>query len=116
MAQYFKHKDVTASVGDTVRVHQSIKEGSKSRVQVFEGIIIAIKGAGMGQSFTVRKIATGSIGVERILPTHLPSIEKIEVKRAGKVRRAKLFYLRDRIGKAATRLKEDKSAKSSQNS
>lgn len=106
MAQYFKHQDTTVSVGDTVRIHQNINEGNKTRIQVFEGIVIAVRGAGAGQSFTVRKISTGGIGVERILPTHLPTIEKIEIKRSGKVRRAKLFFLRDRIGKAATRLKD----------
>jgi large subunit ribosomal protein L19 len=106
MAQHFNFNDQQISSGDTVRVHQEITEGDKKRVQIFEGIIIAIKNRGVGQSFTVRKIASDSVGVEKIFPVRLPSIKKIEVKRQGNVRRAKLYYLRDKIGKAATRVKE----------
>ena len=106
MAQYFKYKDQSISVGDTVRVHQEIVEGEKKRIQIFEGIIIAINNREAGKSFTVRKIASNSIGVEKIFPALLPSIKKIEVKRRGSVRRSKLYYLRDKVGKAATRVKE----------
>lgn len=90
--------------GDTVKVHQRVIEGNKQRIQVFEGVVIARRGSRTNASFTVRKISYG-IGVERIFPLHSPNIEKIEVLRPGKVRRAKLFYLRGRRGKAA-RIKE----------
>ena len=104
--------------GDTVRVYFRVKEGNKERVQPFEGIVIAIRGEGVKKTFTVRKISFG-VGVERIFPYHSPLIEKIEIKQRGKVRRAKLYYLRDRIGKAAkvkalrTYKKESKSEKES---
>ena len=87
--------------GDTVRVAVRIKEGNKERVQNFEGVCNSIRGTGTGKTFTVRKIGANNIGVERIFPLYSDSIEKIEVTRRGKVRRAKLFYLRDRKGKAA---------------
>lgn len=106
MAQYLEHNNQTISVGDTVRVHQEIKEGNKKRIQVFEGIVIAIKNEQTGKSFTVRKIGANGIGVEKIFPVLLPSIKKIEVKRQGDVRRSKLYYLREKIGKAASRIKE----------
>jgi large subunit ribosomal protein L19 len=106
MAQNFTIHDTKACVGDTVRIHQEISEGEKTRTQIFEGIIIAIKGRENGQSFTIRRIGVGGIGIEKILPVQLPSIKKIEVKRAGKVRRSKLYFLRERIGKAATKVKE----------
>lgn len=106
MAQNFIHQDQTISVGETVRVHQEISEGSKKRIQVFEGIVIAISNREAGKTFTVRKIGANSIGVEKIFPVLLASIKKIEVKRKGSVRRSKLYYLRDKIGKAATRVKE----------
>ncbi len=86
--------------GDTVRVYFKVREGGKERVQPFEGIVIAIKGDGAKKTFTVRKVSFG-IGVERIFPYHSPLIEKIEIKQRGKVRRAKLYYLRNRVGKAA---------------
>ena len=86
--------------GSTVRVHVKIKEGDKSRIQVFEGLVIAKQGGGINEVFTVRKISNG-VGVERTFPVHTPRVEKIEVVRYGKVRRAKLNYLRDRVGKAA---------------
>lgn len=87
-------------VGDTVRVHVKVKEGSRERIQVFEGTVIAKKHGGIEETFTVRRISYG-IGVEKVFPLHAPSIEKVEVVRHGKVRRAKLYYLRDRVGKAA---------------
>ncbi len=91
--------------GDTVRVAVRIKEGNKERVQNFEGVCISLRGEGTGKTFTVRKIGANSVGVERIFPLYSDSIESIEVVRRGRVRRAKLFYLRDRKGKAA-RIKE----------
>ncbi len=87
-------------IGNTVRVHVKIKEGNKERIQVFEGIIIKVQGAGVNKTFTVRKISYG-VGVEKTFLIHSPLVEKVEVVRVGKARRAKLFYLRDRIGKAA---------------
>jgi large subunit ribosomal protein L19 len=93
-------------IGDQVDVHQRILEGEKERIQVFTGTVIARKGEGMREMFTVRRIVQGE-GVERIFPLHSPRIAKVEVKRTGVVRRAKLYYLRDRVGKA-TRLRERK--------
>ena len=90
--------------GDTVKVHVKVKEGEKERIQLFQGIVISIKGGGMRTSFTVRKVASG-VGVERIFPLNSPTIDKLEVIRHGKVRRAKLYFLRDKLGKAG-RLKE----------
>jgi large subunit ribosomal protein L19 len=90
--------------GDTVRVHVKIKEGDKFRIQVFEGVVVARKRAGISSTFTVRKVSFG-YGIERIFPLHSPVIEKLEVVKGGKVRRARLYYLRQRRGKAA-RLKE----------
>jgi large subunit ribosomal protein L19 len=90
--------------GDTVRVHVKVKEGQRERIQVFEGVVIQRRGGGISETFTVRKVSYG-VGVERIFPVHSPRIEKIEVVRRGKVRRAKLFYLRKLRGKAA-RIKE----------
>ncbi|OXS78529.1 50S ribosomal protein L19 [Domibacillus enclensis] len=90
--------------GDTVRVHVKIVEGTRERVQVFEGVVIKRRGGGVSETFTVRKISYG-VGVERAFPLHTPKIEKIEVMRRGKVRRAKLYYLRNLRGKAA-RIKE----------
>jgi large subunit ribosomal protein L19 len=91
-------------VGDTIRVHVKIKEGDKERIQVFEGLVIARKNSGLSSTFTVRKTSFGQ-GVERIFPLHSPIIEKIELSRHGRVRRAKLYYLRSLRGKAA-RIKE----------
>lgn len=107
MANQATHKDSKFNVGDIVRVHHRIQEGDKSRIQIFEGIVIAIKASGT-PTFNVRKIASGGIGVEKIFPLNSPSITKIEVKKKGKVRRSKLYYLRDRIGKSAIKVKEDK--------
>ena len=87
-------------VGDTVRVHGKIKEGNRERIQIFEGTVIKIQGGSNRETFTVRKSSNG-IGVEKTWPLHSPNVEKIEVVRKGKVRRAKLFYLRDRVGKKA---------------
>ena len=108
MANNFTYQVQQYHTGDTVKLHLSVAEADKTRTQVFEGIIIAIKNAGSGQSITVRKIATSSIGVERIVPLQNPNLTKIELKTAGKVRRAKLYYLRDRIGKRATKVKSIK--------
>ncbi len=91
-------------IGDSVQVHQRILEGQKERVQVFEGVVISRRGEWMREMFTVRRIVQGE-GVERIFPLHSPKIAKVEVKRTGRVRRAKLYYLRERVGKA-TRLRE----------
>ena len=100
-------KDVELfGVGDTVKVHVIIKEGDKERIQVYQGDVIARRGTGLSTTFTVRKISFG-IGVERVFPVHSKAIKKIEVVRKGKVRRAKLYYLRDLKGKAA-RLREEK--------
>lgn len=90
--------------GDTVAVHYRVKEGNKERIQVFEGIVIRVSGAGIAKNFTVRKVSSG-IGVERIMPLNSPLIDKIEVKKIGKVRRSRLYYLRSLYGKAA-RIKE----------
>lgn len=86
--------------GDTVRVHLKVVEGQRERIQVFEGVVIKRRGSGISETFTVRKISYG-VGVERTLPLHSPKIDKIELMRSGRVRRAKLYYLRDRVGKAA---------------
>ncbi len=94
-------------IGDTVDVHQKIFEGEKERTQVFSGLVISRKGEGMREMFTVRRVVQGE-GVERTFPINSPKIAKIDVKRSGKVRRAKLYYLRDRVGKEATRLRERK--------
>jgi large subunit ribosomal protein L19 len=93
-------------VGDTVKVHVKVREGEKERIQVFEGMVIARRGGGVNTSFTVRKISDG-VGVERIFPLHSPILDKVEVLRQGRVRRAKLFYLRELRGKAA-RIQEKK--------
>lgn len=90
----------SVSVGDTVKVHVKIKEGDKYRIQVFEGTVIAKKHGGINETFTVRRVAHGC-GIERVFPVHSPVVDKVEVVRSGKVRRGKLYYLRDRVGKAA---------------
>lgn len=91
-------------IGDTVKVHVKIREGERERIQVFEGTIIAKKGSGVSSTFTVRRVSYG-VGVERVFPVHSPNVAKVDVVRSGKVRRSKLYYLRDRVGKAA-KLKE----------
>jgi large subunit ribosomal protein L19 len=92
-------------VGDGVRVHTKVREGDKERIQVFSGIVIARKGHGIHQSFTVRRISYGE-GVERVFPVHSPNIERIEIERESETMRARLYYLRDRLGKRAVKVKE----------
>ena len=98
--EQLKNKIPELKVGNTVKVHVRIKEGNKERIQVFEGIIIKVQGGGLNQTFTVRKTSYG-VGVEKTFLIHSPLVEKVELVRVGKARRAKLFYLRDRVGKAA---------------
>ena len=98
--KHLKAEPPVVTVGDTVRVHLKVKEGNRERIQIFEGTVIAKNHGGIEETFTVRRISYG-IGVEKVFPLHAPSIEKVEVVRHGKVRRAKLYYLRDRVGKAA---------------
>ena len=103
--EQLRKNELTLNVGDTVKVYNKIKEGNKERIQVFEGTIIKKQRGGSNETFTVRRVAYGT-GVEKTFPVHSPRIEKVEVVRHGKVRRAKLYYLRNRVGKA-TRVKED---------
>lgn len=103
---YIKDKEIPPfSPGDTIKVHFKIKEGERARTQIFEGVVIAIKNSGLSKTFTVRKISFG-VGVERIFPVYSPQISKIDVVKKGKVRRAKLYYLRNIIGQKGTRIKE----------
>lgn len=88
------------SIGDTVRVHVKIREGERERIQMFEGTVIAKKGSGVSETFTVRRVSYG-VGVERVFPIHSPNVAKVDIIRRGRVRRSKLYYLRDRVGKAA---------------
>ena len=106
MANSFLYQDQTINVGDHIEVHQKITEEGKTRIQIFAGIVIAAKGRDQNQSFTVRQIASQSVGVERIYPVNTPQIAAIKVKSRGRVRRAKLYYLRGRVGRQATRVKE----------
>ena len=99
-SQYMKEELPQMNVGDTVRVHVKIKEGTRERVQVFEGTIIARKHGGIEETITVRRLSYG-VGCEKVFPVHSPNIVKVETVRRGKVRRAKLYYLRNRLGKAA---------------
>ena len=105
-AEQLKENLPDFNVGDTVKVHYRVKEGNRERIQVFEGTVIKRQGGGIRETFTVRRISYG-VGVERTFPLHSPRVEKIEVTRRGRVRRAKLFYLREREGKSA-RVKEKK--------
>ena len=98
--KYQKAEPPVVEIGDTVRVHLKVKEGNRERIQVFEGTVIAKQHGGIEETFTVRRVSYG-VGVEKVFPVHAPSIEKIELVRHGKVRRAKLYYLRSRVGKAA---------------
>ena len=98
--EQLKNEIPVLKIGDTVRVHARIKEGNRQRIQVFEGIIIKKQGGGVNETFTVRRISYG-VGVEKTFLVHSPNVEKVEVVRVGKARRAKLYYLRDRVGKAA---------------
>ncbi|MBI3824271.1 MAG: 50S ribosomal protein L19 [Planctomycetes bacterium] len=102
-----KKERLEFEIGDSVEVHQKILEGEKERTQIFSGLVISRKGEGMREMFTVRRLVQGE-GVERTFPLNSPKIAKVEVKRSGKVRRAKLYYLRDRLGKEAIRLRERK--------
>ena len=102
--KYMKNEVPDFRPGDTVRVHVKVAEGTRQRIQMFEGVVIARKHGGLDETFIVRKVSNG-VGVERIFPLHCPSLDQIEVKRQGKVRRAKLYYLRKLSGKAA-RIKE----------
>ena len=99
-SQYMKNELPEMNIGDTVRVHVKIKEGSRERIQVFEGTIIAKKHGGIEETITVRRISYG-VGCEKVFPVHAPNVVNVEIVRHGKVRRAKLYYLRDRMGKAA---------------
>lgn len=98
--QQMKADAPVIEVGDTVKVHVKIKEGNRERIQIFEGTVIAKKHGSVGETFTVRRMSYG-VGVEKVFPVHSPSIDKVEVVRHGKVRRAKLYYLRSRVGKSA---------------
>ena len=98
--EQLKNKVPELRVGNTVKVHVRVKEGNRERIQIFEGIIIKVQGGGINKTFTVRRIASG-VGVEKTFLIHSPAVEKVEVTRVGKARRAKLFYLRDRVGKSA---------------
>ncbi len=101
----FRKEALDFNVGDNVRVHTKVVEGEKERIQVFAGVVIGRRGHGMNEMFTVRRISYGE-GVERVFPVHSPRVEKVEVERHGAVRRAKLTYLRKRLGKGATLVKE----------
>jgi len=104
--QYKKRPDVR--VGDTVKMYLKIKEGNKERVQVFQGVVIGIKGSGLSKTITVRKISYG-VGVEKIIPLYASTLQKIEIVKRGKVRRSKLYYLRDRVGKRALKVAKSES-------
>src|SRR6266478_4363307 len=101
----FRKEPANFAVGDSVRVHTKVVEGDKERIQIFSGVVIGRRGHGLNQTFTVRRISYGE-GVERVFPMHSPRVEKVEVERKGSVRRAKLTYLRKRLGKGATLVKE----------
>ena len=104
-SEQFRKDDAKFSVGDSVRVHTKVVEGDKERIQIFAGVVIGKRGRGLNETFTVRRISYGE-GVERVFPLHSPRVDKVEVERQGEVRRAKLTYLRKRIGKGATLVKE----------
>lgn len=104
-SEQFRKDPANFSVGDTVRVHTKVVEGDKERIQIFSGVVIGRRGHGLNSTFTVRRISYGE-GVERVFPVHSPRVDKVEVERKGAVRRAKLTYLRKRVGKGATAVKE----------
>jgi large subunit ribosomal protein L19 len=104
-AEQFRKEKAEFNVGDSVRVHTKVVEGDKERIQIFAGVVIGKRGRGLNETFAVRRISYGE-GVERIFPVHSPRVDKIEVERRGSVRRAKLTYLRKRLGKGATLVKE----------
>ena len=108
MANSFTYNQTKIAVGDRIAVHLRIEEEGKTRTQIFEGLVIGVKGRDIGQTFTIRKIASNSIGVERILPVASPFIDKIEMITQGNVRRSKLYYLRERVGRKALRVKGKK--------
>ena len=99
-AENLKAEVPSFEIGDTVKVHVKIREGERERIQIFEGTVIARNNSGISETFTVRRVSYG-VGVERVFPVHSPNVEKVELVRHGKVRRSKLYYLRDRVGKAA---------------
>jgi large subunit ribosomal protein L19 len=104
------YKEITPfRIGDTIRVHQRIKEGNKERIQKFDGIVIQKRGFGIGKTFTVRKTGANGVGVEKIFPFNSPTVEKVEVLKMGKVRRAKIFYIRDIVG--VVKIKERRNRK-----
>src|ERR1043166_7502137 len=103
--EQFRKEPLKFGVGDTVRVHTKVVEGDKERIQIFSGVVIGRRGHGLNETFTVRRISYGE-GVERVFPLHSPRVDKIEVERKGSVRRAKLTYLRKRLGRGATLVKE----------
>ena len=103
--EQYRKESLIFNVGDSVRVHTKVVEGDKERIQIFAGVVISRRGHGLNEMFTVRRISYGE-GVERIFPVHSPRVDKVEVERSGNVRRAKLTYLRKRIGKGATLVKE----------
>ena len=104
-SEQFRKEPANFSVGDSVRVHTKVVEGDKERIQIFSGVVIGRRGRGLNATFTVRRISYGE-GVERVFPLHSPRVDKVEIEREGMVRRAKLTYLRKRIGKGATQVKE----------
>ena len=104
-SEHFRKEPLKFAVGDSVRVHTKVVEGDKERVQIFAGLVIGRRGRGLNETFTVRRISYGE-GVERVFPIHSPRVEKVEVERQGSVRRAKLTYLRNRVGKSATSVKD----------
>jgi len=108
--EQYRKDDPKFGVGDSIKVHTKVVEGEKERIQVFSGVVIGKRGHGLNETFTVRRISYGE-GVERVFPLHSPRVDKIEVERHGEVRRAKLTYLRKRIGKGATLVKEKEIAK-----
>src|ERR1044071_9545838 len=110
-SEQFRKDDAKFNVGDSVKVHTKVVEGDKERIQIFAGVVMGKRGTGLNETFTVRRISYGE-GVERIFPVHSPRVDKIEVERQGSVRRAKLTYLRKRLGKGAmlVKEKEDKAA------
>lgn len=99
-SEQIKAEIPSLKIGDTVKVHVNIREGERERIQIFEGTIIARRGSGISETFTVRRLSYG-VGIERVFPVHSPNVVKVELVRTGKVRRSKLYYLRDRVGKAA---------------
>ena len=104
-SEQYRKEPAEFGVGDTVRVHTKVVEGDKERIQVFSGVVIGRRGHGLNEMFTVRRISYGE-GVERVFPVHSPRVEKVEIERKGRARRAKLTYLRKRLGKGATLVKE----------